>query len=93
MTSKHVNRESESPRPVASSILISRMTRSSVIIPYVITLFKLHNNQLPIFPSKCWMEIGISKFFNMPNHIAWVKVYEIAKTEKLSSKKLVIFYM
>ena len=35
MTSKHVIRESESPRPAASSILISRMTRSSVIIPYV----------------------------------------------------------
>ena len=34
MTSKHVTRESESPRPAASSILISRMTRSSVIIPY-----------------------------------------------------------
>ena len=34
MTSKHVIRESESPRPAASSILISRMTRSSVIIPY-----------------------------------------------------------
>ena len=35
MTSKHVIRESESPRPAASSILISRMTRSSVIIPYI----------------------------------------------------------
>ena len=35
MTSKHVTRESESPRHAASSILISRMTRSSVIIPYV----------------------------------------------------------
>ena len=34
MTSKHVIRESESPRPAASSILISRMTCSSVIIPY-----------------------------------------------------------
>ena len=32
MTSKHVIRESE---PAASSILISRMTRSSVIIPNV----------------------------------------------------------
>ena len=36
MTSKHVIRESELPRPVASSILISRMKRSSVIIPYII---------------------------------------------------------
>ena len=35
MTSKRVIRESESPRPAASSILISRMTRSSVIIPYI----------------------------------------------------------
>ena len=35
MTSKHVIRESESPRPAASSILISRMTRSSVIILYL----------------------------------------------------------
>ena len=34
MTSKRVIRESESPRPAASSILISRMTRFSVIIPY-----------------------------------------------------------
>ena len=34
MTSKLVNRESESPRSAASSILISRMTSSSVIIPY-----------------------------------------------------------
>ena len=36
MTSKHVIRKSESPRPAASSILISRMTSSSVIIPYII---------------------------------------------------------
>ena len=35
MTSKLVIREPESPRPVASSILISRMTSSSVIIPYI----------------------------------------------------------
>ena len=35
MTSKLVIRESESPRPAASSILISRMTSSSVIIPYL----------------------------------------------------------
>ena len=35
MTSKLVIRESESPRPAASSILISQMTSSSVIIPYV----------------------------------------------------------
>ena len=34
MTSKLVIRESESPRPAGSSILISRMTSSSVIIPY-----------------------------------------------------------
>ena len=34
MTSKLVIRESESPRPAASSILISRMTSSSAIIPY-----------------------------------------------------------
>ena len=34
MTSKLVIRESESPRPASSSILISRMTSSSVIIPY-----------------------------------------------------------
>ena len=38
MTSKHVIRESESPRPAASSILISQMTRSSVIIPYFILM-------------------------------------------------------
>ena len=38
MTSKLVVREYESPRPAASSILISRMTSSSVIIPYVIKL-------------------------------------------------------
>ena len=36
MTSKLFIRESESPRPAASSILISRMTSSSVIIPYII---------------------------------------------------------
>ena len=35
MTSKLVIRESESPRPAASSILISRMASSSVIILYV----------------------------------------------------------
>ena len=40
MTSKHVIRESESPRPAASSILISRMTRSSVIIPYIILIIR-----------------------------------------------------
>ena len=34
MTSKLVILEYESPRPAASSILISRMTSSSVIIPY-----------------------------------------------------------
>ena len=34
MTSKHVIRESATPRPATSSILISRMTSSSVIIPY-----------------------------------------------------------
>ena len=34
MTSKLVTRESESPRPTAASILISRMSSSSVIIPY-----------------------------------------------------------
>ena len=37
MTSKLVIRESESPRPAASSILISRMTSSSVIIRYLMT--------------------------------------------------------
>ena len=36
MTLKLVIHESESPRPAASSILISRMTSSSVIIPYII---------------------------------------------------------
>ena len=35
LTSKLIIRESESPRPAASSILISRMTSSSVIIPYI----------------------------------------------------------
>ena len=35
MTSKLVIRESESPQPVASLILISQMTSSSVIIPYL----------------------------------------------------------
>ena len=39
MTSKRVIRESESPRPAASSILNSRMARSSVIIPYLATFF------------------------------------------------------
>ena len=34
MTSKVVIHESESPQPAASSILILRMTSSSVIIPY-----------------------------------------------------------
>ena len=34
MTAKLVIRKSESPRPATSSILISRMTNSSVIIPY-----------------------------------------------------------
>ena len=34
-SSKLVIRESESPRPAASSILISRMTSSSVITPYI----------------------------------------------------------
>ena len=37
MTPKLVIRESESPRPAASSILISRMTSSSVIIPYILS--------------------------------------------------------
>ena len=36
ITSKLVIRESESPQPAASSILISRMATSSVIIPYLI---------------------------------------------------------
>ena len=36
MTSKLVICESESSRPTASSILISRMTSSSVIIPYIL---------------------------------------------------------
>ena len=48
MTSKHVTRESESPRPAASSILISRMTRSSVIIPYLI------NKLLKVFFREKW---------------------------------------
>ena len=34
MSPKLVIRESESPQPAATSILISRMTSSSVIIPY-----------------------------------------------------------
>ena len=38
MTSKLVIRESESSRPVVSSILISQKTRSSVIIPYIINI-------------------------------------------------------
>ena len=41
MTSKLVIRESESPRPAASSILILRMTSNSVIIPYWIILSTL----------------------------------------------------
>ena len=55
MTSKHVTRESESPRPAASSILISRMTRSSVIIQYrsevdrnVFIWVHVHDNDLPV---------------------------------------------
>ena len=44
MTSKRVIRESESPRPAASSIMISRMTRSSVIIPYVMLDCDWHIN-------------------------------------------------
>ena len=35
MNSKVAIHESESPRPAASSIMISQMTSSSVIIPYV----------------------------------------------------------
>ena len=35
MNSKLAIHESESPRPAASSIMISQMTSSSVIIPYV----------------------------------------------------------
>ena len=41
MTSKLVIRESESPRPVASSILISWMMSFSVIIPYWIPFSKI----------------------------------------------------
>ena len=55
MTSKRVIRESESPRPAVSSILISRMTRSSVIIPYLITMFN-QNLTLPI-----WQNINKDK--------------------------------
>ena len=44
MTSKLVIRESESPRPAASSILISRMTSSSVIIPYLILVLYLYKD-------------------------------------------------
>ena len=36
LTSKLIIRESESPLPAALSILISQMTISSVIIPYII---------------------------------------------------------
>ena len=35
MNSKLALHESESPRPAASSIMISQMTSSSIIIPYV----------------------------------------------------------
>ena len=41
MTSKLIIRESESRRPAASSILISRMTSSSIIIPY-----RIHTSEL-----------------------------------------------
>ena len=49
MTSKLVIRESESPRPAASSILISRMTSSSVIIPYGMQrVSRLYTPPIPI---------------------------------------------
>ena len=44
MTSKLVIRESESPRPAASSILISGMTSSSVIIPYIIIFWAYYGD-------------------------------------------------
>ena len=51
MTSKLIIRKSESPQPAASSILISRMTSSSVSIPYQITRFTVLPS-LP-FPKFC----------------------------------------
>ena len=55
MTSKHVIRESESPRPAASSILISRMTRSSVIIPYLML-----QETVMILASIVWEEVEVN---------------------------------
>ena len=53
MTSKHVIRESESPRPAASIILISQMTRSLVIIPY---LERPHTTRFPSYDESFWMQ-------------------------------------
>ena len=52
MTLKLVIRESESPRPVASSILISGMTSSSVIIPYIVDYRKFYASSIPSFKQK-----------------------------------------
>ena len=60
MTSKHVIRESESPRPAASSILISRMTRSSVIIPY----------KTPDSVKCIWMGSRVW----IPSEVCWVSI-------------------
>ena len=70
MTSKLVIRESELPRSAASSILISRMTSSSVIIPYIFVYANsqyeriaappnddfdiLHNERLSTFEGLCF---------------------------------------
>ena len=49
MTSKLVILESEAPQPAASSILISRMTSSSVIIPYIIFATCKQGNRLACY--------------------------------------------
>ena len=48
MTSKLVIRESESPPPAASTILISRMTCSSVIIPYLSIMTYTYEGYAPL---------------------------------------------
>ena len=56
MTSKLVIHESESPRPAASLILISRMTRSSVIIPY-----RIHNFSSFLYHRICYTYVHYLK--------------------------------
>ena len=61
MTSKRVIRESESPRPAALSILISRMTSSSVFILYRKQLLLLDRMNLRcVYLCHLFLNINIS---------------------------------